>query len=137
MEIRRLSGTTDAVQRFVEELWIPYHEELGRIVDRHELAQDAAVIEAETQHRVDLLQEEDQQIWIAIDAPPDEIGTATTIAEIDETLIGFISTDIETSPVVFNHPQQLVIGDIYVYPAYRGEGLARALVGVAKQRALD
>lgn len=138
MEIRSLPAEPDAVRRYVEELWLPYHRDLESVVDRHALASgdEVDVVAEETEYRLDLLDTDTHQIWVAVDRQDDADGdTETDFAELDATLAGYVTTDIDASPTVFDNPARLVVGDIYVKEPYRGTGLARNLMAVAAERA--
>lgn len=138
MEIRSLPAEPDAVRRYTEELWLPYHRDLESVVERHSLAagDDVDVVAEETEFRLDLLETDTHQIWVAVDreddaSPPDDVD----FADLDATLPGYVTTDIDSSPTVFDNPARLVVGDIYVKEPYRGTSLARDLMAVAAERA--
>lgn len=129
MEIRPLPADEATVRRYVEELWLPYHRDLEATVEGHALADDVDVITAEIDFRLGLLEEESHRTWIAVD---EESAGGT-----DGELAGFITTDIDESPVVFDQPDRLVVGDIYVHEPYRGTGLAQDLMNRAAERARE
>nr|WP_238705340.1 hypothetical protein [Natrinema pallidum] len=68
MEIRPLSADEDAVRRYVEELWLPYHHELEASVDTHTLADDVDLVAEEVQFRLAQLEEPAYRAWIAVNA---------------------------------------------------------------------
>lgn len=137
MEIRSLPAEQDAVRRYTEELWLPYHRDLESVVDRHALASgdEVDIVAEETAFRLDLLETDTHQIWVAVDRQDDDGDTETDFADLDATLAGYVTTDIDSSPTVFDNPTRLVVGDIYVKEPYRGTGLARKLVAVAAEGA--
>lgn len=135
MEIRSLPAEPDAVRRYTEELWLPYHRDLESVVERHSLSVGDVVAE-ETEFRFDLLETDTHQIWVAVDQEDDPSeGSEPGFADLDATLAGYVTTDIDSSPTVFDTPARIVVGDIYVKESYRGTGLARNLMTVAAERA--
>lgn len=144
MEIRRLPADEDAVRRYVDELWLPYHRELESIVDRHALADDADLVAEEVAFRVDLLEAETYRAWVAVDGrregsggDGDDVAGDGDVAAGDGELAGFVTTDVDEAPTVFDHPDRLVVGDVYVRERYRGSGLARDLIDRAAERARE
>lgn len=138
MDLRPPPANEDAVLRFVEELWLPYHRELERTVDRHSLADNVDLVSEEAEHRLERLQTDTHRIWIAVDTSgDDESQSDQVLANTEADLVGFITTDSEEAPTVFDQPDQLVIGDIYVRPSHRGTGLSRDLIERAKTRAQE
>ncbi|WP_345780929.1 GNAT family N-acetyltransferase [Halosolutus gelatinilyticus] len=140
MEIRRLSAEDGAVRRFVEGLWLPYHRELEAIVDAHALADDVDLVAEEIPFRLDRLESAGYRAWIAVDEAGDEDGerNASDDSNLDGgVLAGFVTTEVDESPSVFDRPDRVVVGDIYVREPYRGTGLARDLIDRAADRARD
>lgn len=130
MELRPLFPEEGPVRRFVEDLWLPYHRELEATVGSHALAGDVDLVAEETAFRLGRLEEEGYRAWVAVDG---EGG----ITDERATLAGFVTTEPDRSPPVFDRPDRLVIGDIYVKEPYRGTGLARDLMGRAAERARE
>jgi ribosomal protein S18 acetylase RimI-like enzyme len=138
MEIRPLPAEEAAVRRFVEELWLPYHRALEAIVDAHGLADDADLLDAEVEFRLDRLGAASHRAWVAVDGTDDERSQADAeLAALDGSFAGFVATDVDESPPVFDRPDRLVVGDVYVREPYRGTGLARDLIDVAAERARE
>lgn len=148
MEIRTLPDEEAAVRRFVESLWLPYHRELEATVERHALASDLDVVEAEVEYRLELLASEPHRTWVAVDAGGGDgtvdagegdgtVDFGLTGEAGDDALAGFVTTDVEESPPVFERPDRLVVGDVYVRGGYRGSGLATKLLETAGDRARD
>lgn len=131
MELVRLPAEEAAVRRWAEDLWLPYHRELERTVAAHHLAEDVDLVAAEIPFRLDLLDSEDYRAWVAVDPGVDE----GSLADTDGVFAGFITTSVEECPAVFDRPDRLQIGDVYVREAYRGYGLADRLVDRARERA--
>jgi ribosomal protein S18 acetylase RimI-like enzyme len=138
VHLRRLPAEEPAVRRYVEELWLPYHRELSRTVADHGLAGDVDVVEEEVPFRLDRLASESYRAWVAVDGPEgakaraeterEEAEGASVLTDPENALTGFVSADVERSPSVFDRPDRLVVGDIYVRAAFRGTGLAHRLV---------
>jgi ribosomal protein S18 acetylase RimI-like enzyme len=81
-----------------------------------------------------LLESESYRAWVAVDGVADQ---STVDLATDGTLAGFITTDVEPCPPVFDWPDRLKVGDIYVREQYRGTGLGRTLIERARERAVD
>lgn len=151
MEIRRLPTDEGALRRYATELWLPYHRDLAASAEAHALADrpDKELIAAETAFRLDLLREdEDRRLWVvAVDpevAPGDvdpetpeperldpedpEDPAPVGVPDPDRDLVAFVSTSVDACPEVFDRPDRLVVGDIYVDESYRGTGLADRLL---------
>lgn len=131
MELRPLPAEEAAVRRYVEDLWLPYHRELAATVDGHALADGVDLVAEEVAFRLDCLGSESYRAWVAVDGGE----TDGPIAVADGDLVGFVTTDIESSPTVFDTPDRLVVGDLYVREPYRGTGLAADLLDRAARRA--
>lgn len=133
MDIRRLPADEATVRRYIEDLWLPYNRELEGIVDNFSLADDIDIVAEELDHRLGRHETESHQAWVAVDASPDE----GDLAETSGDFVGFITTDINESPTVFDRPDRLVICDVYVKESYRGTSLSRDLVERAERRARE
>jgi len=147
--LRRLPAQEAPVRRFVRQLWLPYHRELEATVDDHELADDVDLVAEEVPFRLDRLDTDGYRLWVAVEEEThDGDGTsesdgsgdshdAAPLASTDRDLLGFVATEIDRSPSVFDRPDRLVVGDIYVRDGYRGTGLGRDLVERAAERARE
>ncbi|MFB6221208.1 MAG: GNAT family N-acetyltransferase [Halolamina sp.] len=133
MNVRRLPADEASVRRFIEDLWLPYNRELEGLVDGFSLADGVDVVTAELEHRLGRHETESYQAWVAVDGPHDQDDLANSRGDF----VGFITTDIDESPTVFDRPDRLVVCDIYVKAPYRGTGLARDLVERAERRARE
>lgn len=133
MEIRLLPADEAAVRRYVEELWLPYHRELEATVDAHELADGVDLVGEEVEFRLDRLETERYRAWLAVD----EGSHGDVNLAADGELAGFITTEIDESPTVFDHADRLIVGDVYVREPYRGTGLARDLFDRVAERARE
>jgi len=140
MHLRELPTEEPAIRRFLEDLWLPYHRDLEDAVERHAVAEDlddAAPMDERIEFWMEHLEAESYRAWIAVDAGGAD-RSAEGNAEIEELgadLVGFVTTDVEECPNVFDGPDQLMIGDLYVAEEYRGSGLATRFIERAAQRA--
>lgn len=134
MEIRRLSPDEAAVRRFLEELMVPYNRELEAIVEAFALDDDVDYVESELDYRMDFLDSEGSRAWVAVDGVD---GDDVDLATVDADFAGFVMTDVDESPPVFDRPDRLVICELYVTEPYRGTGLARELMDRAREDAED
>ncbi|MFC6825207.1 GNAT family N-acetyltransferase [Halopelagius fulvigenes] len=132
MEIRRLPADEAAVRRYVEELWLPYHRHLEATVDAHALADDIDLVAEEAEFRLDLLETEHHRTWVAVEGTGER-----SKGGLDGELVGFVTADVDESPTVFDRPDRLVVGDIYVRGPYRGRGLAREFIDRVAERARE
>lgn len=167
MEIRRLPATEAALERHARELWLPYHRDLAAAVDAHALADrpDEELIEAETAFRLDRLSGDgSHRIWVVTadpdanpsaaesadidldDVGPDDVGpndvdldspAATKMPDPEADLVAFVSTSVDACPAVFDRPDRLIVGDLYVASPFRGSGLADWLLDRAVADARD
>lgn len=117
------------MRRYAEELWMPFNRDLEAIVESHALADDVDLVAEQVPWALEKLETTDYRIEVAVDGEgSDESGFGGTPA-------GFIATNLDPCPSVFDRPDRIVIGDIYVREPYRGTGLARELVECAAERA--
>lgn len=133
MHIRRVRVSDSPMRRFVEELWLPYQQELGTVVESHSLA-DEVEVDAVVDHHCDVFDSPDNRLWIALD---DVSDPTAALGSIDATFAGFLSAVLEPSPPPFDGPDRLLIGDFYVKKSYRGDELADTLVERAVQTARE
>jgi ribosomal protein S18 acetylase RimI-like enzyme len=133
MKLRRLPAEEDAARRFSEELWLPYNRDLEAVVADHALvdAPDEEIIDEEVEFRLGRLEEESYRLWVAVGDAAEEVDLAAG----DGELVGFVATSVDEAPSVFDRPDRLMVGDIYVRESYRGSGFARELMARAKRRA--
>jgi ribosomal protein S18 acetylase RimI-like enzyme len=133
MQIRRVRNEPDSMRRFVEELWLPYHDDLEAAVDSHVMS-GAADVDDIVEFRTDYFDDPSKRLWVALDDVDDPTGA---LAELDATFAGFLSTSLNTPPSKFATPDRLHLGNFYVDPAYRGTGLADDLIARAIQHARE
>lgn len=127
MDIRPLPPEEAPVRRYVEDLWVPYHRELEATVESHALADGVDLLAEETAFRLERLADEDVRAWVAVDRDGGTDGGDLT--DESATFAGFVTAELDRSPPVFDRPDRMVVGDIYVRGPYRGSGLAESLVG--------
>lgn len=138
MEIRRLPVTDDALRRFAAELWLPYHRDLAAEVDAHALADrpDEELIEENVEFYRERFETEGNRAWVVVES--DALDPATTpCTHPDVELTGHVLTSVDECPAVFDRPDRLVVGDLYVAEPHRGSGLADRLIKRAAADARD
>ena len=113
---------------------MPYHRDLEVAVESHGLAEDVDLVAEEVAFRMDCLDSADYRAWVAVESGSDTATDGVPLAETDSELVGFVTTDRNEAPSVFDRPDRLVIGDIYVRDSHRGTGLAHELVDRAARR---
>lgn len=64
-------------------------------------------------------------------------GTSVFVAEKDNEIIGLIESNADGIPLLFSDGNAANVGEIYVLPQYRGEGIAQDLLQHAKQKLLQ
>lgn len=134
MEFLRVPPEEAAVRRYTEALWLPYQHALEAAVDDFALATDVDVMESEVPFRLDKLADDDYELLVAVD-PANDGAQPTSILDVDGEFVGFIATEVDEAPDVFERPDRLMVGELYVVEAYRGSGLADELMAQAVERA--
>jgi ribosomal protein S18 acetylase RimI-like enzyme len=133
MHVRRVRNEAESMRRFVEELWLPYQRDLEESVESHAMAEEIDVDEI-VDFRTDWFDDPTKRLWVALDDVDDPAGS---LANLDGTFAGFLGTSLQTPPSKFETADQLILGNVYVDPAYRGTGLADDLVARAIQHARE
>jgi ribosomal protein S18 acetylase RimI-like enzyme len=105
--------TADDLAQFVDELWLPFAEEMAELDSFNQLADDVDCRTEAIAHRRKRL--ESNQI-------------RTIVAEDVGTLAGYVSGSCSESPSVFARGDELHISEVYVAPGYRRQGLAGELL---------
>ena len=138
MEIRRLPVTEAALRRFVAELWLPYHRELAAEVEAHALADrpDDDLIEENVEFYRERFEAEGNRAWVVVESDGLDPATASP-THPDIELTGHVLTSVDECSPVFDRPDRLVVGDLYVREPYRGSGLADRLIERAAADARD
>jgi ribosomal protein S18 acetylase RimI-like enzyme len=132
MHLQQLPPEDAAVRRYVEDLWLPYHRDLEAAVEGHDLADDVDLVAEEMPFRTDRLEDDNYTLWVAVD---DAGGEDVTLATGEGDLAGFVSSEVDEPPSVFDRPVRLVVCDLYVREPYRGSDLSRDLVDRVVERA--
>ena len=109
MEIRQASRD-DAVA-IVENLWLPFAQEMAELDDYNALADDPR--EDAVDHRREKLSQANYCVKIAVE---------------DDTFVGFASAEVQPSAPVFERGSTLAISEAYVQPEWRHQGIASALL---------
>ena len=144
MELRRLPPDEDVLRRFARECWLPYHRDLAAASASHALADwdDDRIVEANVDFYRGQFEQEGRRGWLAVVPAADAAGgeggdegdddavdpTTVALTDPDIELVGHLLTEVDEAPPVFDRPDRLVIGDIYVREPYRSTGLADRLV---------
>ena len=111
MRIRPI--TERDVPELVDDLWLPFAEEMGDIDDYDRLADDVDVRAEALDYRRRQLTDDDVQTFVAVD---------------DEALVGYTTVSYSEAPPVFARDSAAKVKDLYVAPDARGEGLGTTLL---------
>jgi len=133
MHIRRVRTEEDSLRWFVEALWEPYLRDLEAAVEARKVA-DEIDIEEVADFRTDWFDDPAKRLWVAVDDVEEPSGP---LDELDATFAGFLSSSLQTPPSKYEMADQVVLGNFYVAPEYRGTGLADDLVARALQHARE
>lgn len=133
MNIRPLPAERAAVRRYIEALWLPYNRELETVVDDFALADDVDIVAEELDYRLERHDSGDLRTWVAVE----EASTEMSLTDVDAEFVGFVTTELEESPTVFDQPDRLYICDIYVTAEYRGTELAHELLDQVRRHARE
>ena len=101
----------DEIETLVENLWLPFAEEMAARFDYDALAEEG-VYENTVAYRREQFERDD---W------------TTFVAEADGEIVGYVSIEYAESPPVFARGDAGHVTEIYVAPNDRGEGLASDL----------
>ena len=133
VQFRRLRIKDSAIDRFVEECWLPFWEDMGEATGRAYLDSDldrAALVE-DLSEGYDV---PDRRCWIVLDDPEDETAP---LEEMDAEFAGWINAGPEPTEEYLDPAERLFIGNLYVAPGYRGTGLVDELIERAMQYARE
>lgn len=108
--VRRLRG--DEVGRLVEELWLPFAREMADLDEYNELVDPDLARDHGLSYRREQLEDDDVRIWVAE----------------REGWLGYLRASVSSPPPVFDRGPTLAVGELYVVPGARGEGVADALM---------
>ncbi len=112
--IRRLQA--EEIEAFVDELWVPFAEEMAAMDSYNALASDVRADAIAYRH--ERLEAEDVAIFVAV---------------ADGTRIGYASVELEEPPPVFERDTHANIGELYVIPAHRRSGVGATLMDAAEE----
>lgn len=101
------------VERLVEELWLPFAREMADLDDYNELVDGGLAREHGVSYRHEQLADEDSRVWVA---------------ERGGEWLGYVRASVSAAPPVFARGPTLAVGELYVVPDARGEGVAGALL---------
>ena len=133
VRFRRLRIDDSAIDRFVDECWLPFWNDMGDATGEEYLDSDldrAALVEDLS----DSYDVPDRRCWIALDNPEDETAP---LEETDAAFAGWINAGREPTEEYLDPAGRLFIGNLYVAPGYRGTGLADELIERAMQYARE
>ncbi len=137
VQICSLPPEEAVVRRYIEELWLPFHRELESTVNDHALATGVDLKAEELPFRLEQLEADSHRAWVAVERDDSGPSDASLDLAADGRLVGFITTEVDEAPPVFDRPDRLVVGDLYVRDQYRGTGLAQKLMDRAVDRAQE
>jgi len=122
--LRRLRADRDAVDRFVDECWLPFWRDLGDAVGEAHLdpALDRDRLVDELVEAYDVA---DRRCWVVLDDPDD---ADAPLEDVDATFAGWLNAGREHADPFLAPPRRLFVGNLYVAPDYRGSGLADRLL---------
>ncbi|MFQ3294702.1 MAG: ribosomal protein S18 acetylase RimI-like enzyme [Halobacteriales archaeon] len=118
MEIRPLRQDEGA--ELIDDLWLPFAEEMAEIDPYNELADDAR--KHAFSYRRERLQDDD---------------VATVVAVASGELAGYVEGEYRDPPPVFAREPEVYVEGVYVRPDYRREGLAENLMDRIEKWAVE
>lgn len=133
MDIRRVRDEKTDIHRYVEDAWLPYHEELSESIDPHAL-EDGVDRQGVVELLHDRLDSPDTRLWVAIDGIDDHTAP---VSSCGGTIAGFVTTALSPKPPELDWPDRVEISDLWVKDTYRGSGLAMDLGERALQQARE
>lgn len=118
MELRE--ATKDDLPALVDDLWIPFAEEMATIDPFDELADD---VRAEAlEYRTRLVERDDVGMWVAL---------------VDERYAGLATVEYQPSAPVFDRGDAARLHELYVIPEAREKGLGTRLLSLVEDWARD
>lgn len=113
MQIRPI--TPDDVPSLVDDLWLPFADEMGDI-DQYDALSDGVDVRAEAvEYRREQLEDERVQTFVAVD-------------DDGQGLVGYTTVSYSAAPPVFARGPVAKVKDLYVEPGARGDGLGTRLL---------
>ncbi|QOS12512.1 N-acetyltransferase [Haloferax sp. Atlit-4N] len=129
MQIRPLRA--DEVDALVDDLWLPFAEEMGDIDDHDALAEDADVRAEALDYRTEQVEAENTRMFVAVAAAGAESDSA------ERSLRGYVTVADADSPPVFARGSVAKVKELYVAPEARGEGVGTELLERAHEWGRD
>ncbi|AKU08340.1 GNAT family N-acetyltransferase [Haloferax gibbonsii] len=129
MQIRPLRA--EEVDALVDDLWLPFAEEMGDIDDHDALAEDADVRAEALDYRTEQAEAENTRMFVAVAAAGAEPDSA------ERSLRGYVTVADADSPPVFARGSVAKVKELYVAPEARGEGVGTELLERAHEWGRD
>lgn len=107
----------DELESLVENLWVPFAEEMAD-VDEHDALAEEGLRENAVEYWREQFENDDRATFVAVDG---------------EDLVGYVSIEHRASPPVFARGDAGFVHGLYVVPDYRGRGLASMLFERARE----
>ncbi|WP_148415150.1 GNAT family N-acetyltransferase [Haloferax sp. KTX1] len=135
MQIRPLRA--DEVEALVDDLWLPFADEMGDVDDYDALAEDVDARAEALDYRAERVDAEGVQTFVAVadGESAAESGPAPDSAE--GSLRGYVTVAASESPPVFARGSVAKVKDLYVASPARGEGVGTALLERAHEWGRD
>lgn len=111
----------------VDDLWFPFAEEMGELDPYNELAENVRNDAIEHRER----QFEDDDVAIFLSESDDASGHG------ERTITGYAVVTASESPPIFARGREASLGELYVRPRYRDQGLGTRLMQRAESWAGD
>jgi GNAT superfamily N-acetyltransferase len=119
VRVRPLREDEAEVERLVEEFWLPFAREMAEVDDYNELVDEEVAREHGVSYRHEGLADDDSRVWVA------------EREQEREAWLGYVRASVSGSPPVFARGPTLRVGELYVVPGARGEGVADELLARA------
>ncbi|MEF8861712.1 MAG: GNAT family N-acetyltransferase [Haloarculaceae archaeon] len=118
VRVRPLREEEEEVERLVDELWLPFADEMAEVDGYNELVDETTAREHGLAYRREQLDDADARVWVA---------------EREGAWVGYVRASVSTPAPVFARGPTLQVGELYVVPGARGAGVADALLDRAAE----
>jgi GNAT superfamily N-acetyltransferase len=108
----------DEIERLVEELWLPFAREMADLDEYNRLVDAESARDHSLSYRHEQFEDDDSRVWVA---------------EADRGWLGYVRASVSAPPPVFDRGPTLQVGELYVVPGARGDGVADALLDRAAE----